>query len=67
MKARSRVVPAFTSASILATMSPASPETRSFWTVVPVACANACSDRSSAWLAASEYSFCESIPTEPPR
>jgi hypothetical protein len=67
MNARSRVVPAFTSASILATMSPASPDTRSFCTVVPVAWAKACSDRSRAALAASEYSFCESIPTEPPR
>jgi hypothetical protein len=67
MKARSRVVPAFTSASIFATMSPASPDTRSFWTVVPVACAKAWSDRSRAWLAASEYSFCDSMPTEPPR
>src|SRR5262245_33687367 len=66
MKARSRLVLAFTSASIFATMSPVSPETRSLPTVVPVAFANTCSDLSSAALAASEYSFCESIPTDPP-
>src|SRR5687768_82348 len=66
MNARSRATPPFTSASSLATTSPASAWTRLFSILVPVESANFLIELSSAAFAASEYSFCDSIPIEVP-
>src|SRR4051812_18446759 len=66
MNARSRATPPLTSASILATTSPASAWTRLFSIFVPVASANFLIDPSSFALAAVEYSFCDSTPIEEP-
>src|SRR5688572_10254152 len=66
MNARSRATPPCTSAWILATTSPASAWTRLFSIFVPVASANVLTEPSSAAFAASEYSFCDSIPMDVP-
>ena len=66
MNARSRATPPLTSASILATTSPASAWTRLFSIFVPVASANFLIELSSASFAAAEYSFCDSTPIEEP-
>src|SRR4051794_21054392 len=66
MNARSRATLPFTSASILATTSPASAWTRLFSIFVPVASANVLIELSSAAFAAVEYNFCDSTPIEEP-
>src|SRR5690348_11430508 len=66
MNARSRATPPLTSASILATTSPASAWTMLFSISVPVASANFLLELSRSSFASVQYSFCDSTPIEEP-